>query len=109
MRFLVDQQLPPLLAEALKDAGHDAVHIRDLGLSTASDHAIWAEARQTMTVVISRDEDFVRLVRDPGGARLVWIRLGNCTNAHLLATIQAAWPAILTRLDEGEVLIEVRG
>ena len=30
MKFLVDAQLPRRLVERLRDAGHDAVHTRDL-------------------------------------------------------------------------------
>lgn len=108
MRFLVDQQLPPVLAERLRAAGHDAVHVRDLGLSAAPDTAIWNEARRDNAVVISRDEDFVALTRRPGGARVIWIRLGNCTNASLLAAVEANWAEILGRLEAGDTLVELR-
>lgn len=109
MRFLIDQQLPPVLAETLRAAGHDAVHVRDLGLSAAADTAIWNEARRDNAVVIRRDEDFVALTRSPGGARVIWIRLGNCTNASLLAAIEASWTEILGRLGAGDTLVELRG
>jgi predicted nuclease of predicted toxin-antitoxin system len=29
MRFLIDNNLSPVLADELKTAGHDAVHVRD--------------------------------------------------------------------------------
>lgn len=109
MRFLIDQQLPPVLAESLRASGFDAVHVRDLGLSAAADTAIWDEARRDNAVVISRDEDFVRLTRRPGGARVIWIRLGNCTNASLLAAMDANWSEMLVRLEAGETLVELRG
>lgn len=108
MRFLIDQQLPPALAEWLVSLGYDAIHVRALGLSAASDGDIWAEACRDNAVVISRDEDFVRLTRHPGGARLVWVRLGNCSNSALLEAIGAAWSEIMSRLCNGEGLVELR-
>lgn len=35
MRFLIDNALSPALAVLLTDAGHDAVHVRSLGLQHA--------------------------------------------------------------------------
>ena len=108
MRLIVDQQLPPVLAAWFRDQGVDAFHVRDLELSGAADDVIWADAARDEAVVVSRDEDFVNLLRDRGGARLVWIRVGNCTNPALLAMIEASWPAIRQRLSDGDRLIELR-
>lgn len=108
MRLIVDQQLPPILAAWFRDRGVDAFHVRELDLTGAADVAIWAEAMRDDAVIVSRDEDFVRLLRHRGGARLVWIRIGNCTNPALLTTIQENWPAIRRRLTDGDRLIELR-
>ena len=40
MRFLVDNPVSPLVAEALRRGGHDAVHVLDYGLQAASDAII---------------------------------------------------------------------
>lgn len=37
MRFLLDQNRSPRLAELLRNAGHDAVHTLELGLERASE------------------------------------------------------------------------
>jgi predicted nuclease of predicted toxin-antitoxin system len=42
MRFLIDNALSPMVAEGLSQAGHDAVHVRDLGLQAAPDAEIFA-------------------------------------------------------------------
>jgi predicted nuclease of predicted toxin-antitoxin system len=44
MKFLVDNALSPFLAEGLRQAGHDALHIRDLGLQKAQDEEIFSLA-----------------------------------------------------------------
>jgi predicted nuclease of predicted toxin-antitoxin system len=40
VRFLLDQNLSARLPSLLTDAGHDAVHVAELGLSRADDHTI---------------------------------------------------------------------
>jgi hypothetical protein len=44
VKFLIDNALSPLVADHLKDAGHDAVHVRALGLHAAEDEEILALA-----------------------------------------------------------------
>ena len=60
MRFLVDQNLSPVIAERLRSAGHDAVHTGDIDLSTADDRHIIALAAQQDRVIVSADTDFGR-------------------------------------------------
>jgi len=108
VKFIIDQQLPPILAGWLVESGLDATHVVHLGLDESADGLIWSVACQSGAVVISRDEDFVRLVANPGGARLVWVRFGNCDNPTLLSLMEARWPAVMERLAMGDLLIELR-
>ena len=58
VRFLVDNQLPPMLARFLVMQGHEPDHVSDLGLSAADDEQVWRRAAEDGCVMISKDEDF---------------------------------------------------
>jgi predicted nuclease of predicted toxin-antitoxin system len=62
VKFLVDQNRSPVLAELLRDAGHDAVHTMELGLERAEDDELLLLAREEQRVVISGDTDFGALL-----------------------------------------------
>ena len=62
MKFLVDNALSPALAVLLNDAGHDALHVRDVGLAKAEDKAIFDLAAADERVVVSADTDFGTLL-----------------------------------------------
>ncbi|MDQ3990867.1 MAG: DUF5615 family PIN-like protein [Actinomycetota bacterium] len=58
MRFLIDANLSPALAEGLRKARHDAVHVRDYDLQSASDEVALARAREEKRALVSADSDF---------------------------------------------------
>jgi predicted nuclease of predicted toxin-antitoxin system len=73
MRFLVDAQLPPALARWLVTAGHEAEHVADRGMQSASDAAIWDLALQENAAILTKDEDFARRRALTGaGPTVVW-------------------------------------
>ena len=108
MRVLIDEQLPAVLARCIRDKGHQAEHVDDCGLSTATDGAIWAYARRVDAVIVTKDEDFARRrALANQGPRIVWIRLPNTRRAALVTWFERALPDLLTGLARNEHLIEV--
>jgi predicted nuclease of predicted toxin-antitoxin system len=58
MRFLADAGVSPRTVEFLKELGHDAVHVRTLGLERASDSEVVDRAGADSSVVLTFDLDF---------------------------------------------------
>ena len=62
MRFLIDENLSPRVAEILHTAGHDAAHAGDLGLAAASDPAVLEAAGSDDREIVSADTGFGALL-----------------------------------------------
>ena len=107
--LIVDAQLPPSLAEALRQAGCEAVSVREIGLREAKDPAIWQYALQNNAAILTKDEDFAeRCSRSRNSPVVVWLRIGNATNPMLLGWFLPMLPEVLKCIELGDRLIEVR-
>lgn len=62
MKFLIDQNRSPRLAQFLRADGHDAVHTLELGLERESDDELLALAAREGRVIVSGDTDFGALL-----------------------------------------------
>ena len=76
MNFLIDENLAPRLASELVGAGHDAVHVSNLGLRSSPDQEILKVAFNQGRILISCDTDFGQLIEgdSSGSPSLVLIR-----------------------------------
>jgi predicted nuclease of predicted toxin-antitoxin system len=66
VKFLLDQNQSPLLADLLNAVGHDAIHTRDIGLSRAPDVDVMTRAKLDGRVLITADTDFGELLARSG-------------------------------------------
>lgn len=107
MKFLIDAQLPPALCGWLRERGHDAVHVSEIGMIAASDGEIAARAAADNAVLVSKDEDFVTL-RLPDRFAFLWLRCGNASNRALAVWLEARWVQVEALLSSGELFVEVR-
>jgi predicted nuclease of predicted toxin-antitoxin system len=67
MKLLLDMNIPPAWAAALRDSGHEAEHWGDIGMATAGDAEVMAHARQHRFVVLTHDLDFGDILAATGG------------------------------------------
>ncbi len=107
MRFLVDAQLPPALARRIEARGHQAVHVADRGLASASDDAVRRHADRIGAVIVTKDEDFAVHHILSSGPAVVWLRMGNTRRSVLLERMDHELGAIVSALQRGETLVEV--
>ncbi len=108
MKFLIDNNLSPLLAEGLKAAGHDAVHLRDLGMQAAPDPAVLQRAQVDERVLVSADTDFGGLLsrsRATGPSVLLIRRLAGRRAAEQSAIILANLDQVADDLTAGAVVV----
>lgn len=109
MRFLVDAQLPPALADWIGKRGHSASPARALGFRDSDDGSIFNLALEQDWILVTKDEDFVeRCLGVVGPPQVVWLRIGNCTNPRLFTILEPLWGEIVKKLENGDSLIEVR-
>lgn len=109
MHFLIDNQLPSALAGWLRERGHDAEHVLNVGLAQAKDTPVWRYAQDQGAVLVTKDEDFAEWVRRGRiGPQVVWLRIGNSTTLDLFGWLEPLLPIILRQLQQGDRLIEVR-
>ena len=108
MKFLLDEQMPPVLAaEWFTARGYQAFHVRDLGLRSSPDRDVWQRALEMDAVIMTKDRDYaIRRRAVKAGPVIVWLRFGNLRPAPFLQKLDSAWSNIEKRLRDGDTLIE---
>ena len=78
MKLLLDQNLSYRLCGRLADLYPDTQQVRQIGLDTADDQAIWQHARNNGFVLVTLDADFADIATLRGWPpKVIWLRCGN--------------------------------
>ena len=108
MRFLVDNARSPRLAQELLAAGHDALHVRELGLHSADDAALFELAVRQGRTLVSEDTDFgtiLALRAAVGPSVILFRRMPDRSAATLSRLLLANLSVVEAALDAGAIVI----
>lgn len=112
MRFLVDANLSPDIADRLRLAGHDAVAVREIGLEDVDDDTILDAALADDRVVVSHDTDFGTLLalRNAVKPSFILIRSADpLTTAQIVDLLLSNLDVMTNDLEAGAIVTFARG
>lgn len=100
MRFLLDENVPRAVAQALTDLGHDVVLATEVVAAGSPDHVVATAALQDERVLVTHDRDFRRIdrlhARERNGGRFHALHrvLLSCQEPAAAARIRNFLPVI---------------
>jgi predicted nuclease of predicted toxin-antitoxin system len=113
VRLLLDENLSERLLPLLCDRFADSSHGRLIGLGGAEDLVIWERARSEGALLVTKDEDFLRLSVSRGfPPKVICLAIGNAGNAAtatLLLDHKEAIEAFSTHPEVGFLLLKPGG
>jgi predicted nuclease of predicted toxin-antitoxin system len=90
MKLLFDQNLSHRLVGQLAAEFPGSAHVRDVSLAAAPDPDVWAYAAASGFLIVSKDTDFQQRALLYGyPPKVVWVRLGNCSTAAVVALLRS--------------------
>jgi len=107
MKFLIDNALSPSIAYGLIEKGHDALHVRNIGLAASSDLEIIDLAARQDRVLISSDTDFGAILtfRESTKPSFILFRQSDKQPASQLSFLLDNLPALQKELLTGCVIV----
>jgi predicted nuclease of predicted toxin-antitoxin system len=102
LRFLTDEDVPRSTARALRDAGFDALDVRDVGLRGHGDADVYAYAQKDDRILATCDMGFSNILNFPPSKSrgLVVVRIPDSEPIHIFNR-----EVVKTAQDVGERLL----
>lgn len=109
MIIWVDAQLSPRIAFWITEHfSITAKPLREIGLRDAEDEEIFTKARDENAIILTKDNDFVRLLEQRGSPpKVIWLTCGNTSDAALREILKQHFSSALELLNGGENLVEI--
>jgi predicted nuclease of predicted toxin-antitoxin system len=107
LKFIVDTQLPPLLAEVLKSKGYDIIHTTNFSKGhLLNDSEIRTIAVEEKRIIITKDKDFFDYYLLKGAPpKILLIEIGNSKNKELLDIVRQNFSTIVELFDNSSLVV----
>ena len=112
MTIWIDAQLSPSLALWINQhfEGLEASSLVRLGLRDASDLEIYQRAKDSNAVLMTKDDDFARLLQVHGPPpSIILLTCGNTSNARMREILSKQLLLVVRLIKSGEPLVEISG
>ncbi len=106
MRFLADMGVSLFTVSWLREAGHDAVHLREEGLQRLPDAEILLKARQEERIILTMDLDFGTLlaINQEPFPSVILFRLTNQRSRVVNERLAVILPQCAAALEAGALI-----
>ena len=107
MRLLLDMNMPTTITTWLRGQGHNAVHLRELGLGRVPDAEVFAFAAAEQRSIVTFDLDFGEIVglATGAGVGVILLRLRSVKLAYMQQRIAAALAEADRALQAGAIVL----
>lgn len=96
-----------MLAKKLQEAGYDALHVRDIGLASATDDEIFTYALRENRIIVSADTDFgtILSLQQQSKPSLILFRRSTRKPERQAEVLKENLPSLEEFLNKGSVAV----
>jgi predicted nuclease of predicted toxin-antitoxin system len=107
MKFLLDENISPALADLLKNIGYEARHVIEVGYNMTSDFKIAEFAATTGEIIVTHDTDFGTILALTGQNRpsVILIRWQSITTLLIFEFLEKYLLELEEDLQKGSLVV----